>query len=358
LEFSIEEIFLHREFNNGDLRPSSGVGRRMNLPRGGILKRRLYEHMQLEVLKIFCDVVRWTSFSRAAEENSISQPTASQAVHQLENRLGVRLIDRSKRPLVLTPHGEVFYEGCKEIIARYAELETRVKALENDANVVGTVRVSSIYSVGLHHMTRYVAQFQKTYPGAKVRLEYLHPTRVLESVLEGDVELGLISYPRKWPELTVIPWREESMVLAVPPSHRLASKQAVPVAELDGETFVTFDQDLSIRRAINRFLRKHDVSVTAALEFDNIENIKRAVEAGAGVAILPEPTLVREVETGALGAVRFLDASLARPLAILHRRGGELGLAAARFLSLLTTKSELTATPEAKPHAATIAESA
>jgi DNA-binding transcriptional LysR family regulator len=314
--------------------------------------------MQLEVLKIFCDVVRWTSFSRAAEENSISQPTASQAVHQLENRLGVRLIDRSKRPLVLTPHGEVFYEGCKEIIGRYDELETRVKALENDANVVGTVRVSSIYSVGLHHMTRYVAEFQKTYPGAKVRLEYLHPTRVLESVLEGDVELGLISYPRKWPELKVIPWREESMVLAAPPSHRFASKSAIHVADLDGETFVSFDQDLSIRRAIDRFLRKHEVSVTAALEFDNIENIKRAVEAGAGVAILPEPTLAREVETGTLRSIRFLDATLARPLAILHRRGGELGLTAARFLRLLTSESALTSASGSKHHATPVAESA
>ena len=146
--------------------------------------------MQLEVLKIFCDVARWASFSRGAEENAISQPTASQAVHQLESRLGVKLIDRSKRPLVLTPHGEVFYEGCKDIIARFSELETRVKALENDANVIGTVRVSSIYSVGLHHMTRYVARFQQTYPGADVRLDYLHPTRVVESVVEGHGRAG------------------------------------------------------------------------------------------------------------------------------------------------------------------------
>jgi len=316
--------------------------------------------MQLEVLKIFCDVVRWASFSRGAEENAISQPTASQAVHQLETRLGVRLIDRSKRPLVLTPHGEVFYEGCKDIIGSYSELETRVKALENEANVVGTVRVSSIYSVGLHHMTRYVARFQETYPGAKVRLEYLHPTRVVESVLEGDVELGLISYPRKWPELKVIPWREETMVLAVPPSHRFAGKTAVAVVDLDGETFVGFDKDLSIRRAIDRFLRKHDVSVTTALEFDNIENIKRAVEAGAGVAILPEPTLAREAESGSLRSIRFLDAALARPLAILHRRGGELGMTASRFLRLLTQEPEPPGVypSGSKHHAAAVAESA
>src|SRR5258708_5060338 len=169
--------------------------------------------MQLESLKIFCDVVRWASFSRGASENEISQSSASQAVHQLELRLGVKLIDRSKRPLVLTPHGKVYYEGCKDLIGRYLEIENRVKALEDDHNVVGTVRVASIYSVGLHHMSRYVSQFHTIYPAADCRVEYLHPTRVVESVQRASAELGLISYPRKWPDLTVIPWRDEPMVL-------------------------------------------------------------------------------------------------------------------------------------------------
>ena len=87
--------------------------------------------MQLESLKIFCDVVRWASFSRGAAENGISQSSASQAVHQLEVRLGVKLIDRSKRPLVLTPQGKVYHEGCKELVDRYLEFENRVKALED-----------------------------------------------------------------------------------------------------------------------------------------------------------------------------------------------------------------------------------
>src|SRR4051795_997961 len=151
--------------------------------------------MQLETLKIFCDVVRWASFSRGAAENHISQSSASQAVHQLELRMGVKLIDRSKRPLVLTPQGRVYYEGCKDLVGRYQEVENRVKALENDQNVVGTVRVASIYSVGLNHMSRYVERFHALYPGADVRLEYLHPTRVVESVTGGAADFGLISFP-------------------------------------------------------------------------------------------------------------------------------------------------------------------
>lgn len=292
--------------------------------------------MQLETLKIFCDVVRWASFSRGALENGVSQSSASQAVHNLEKHLGVRLIDRSHRPLGLTAQGKIFYEGCKDLVGRYQELESRVRASQDDREVVGTVRVASIYSVGLHHMRQFVETFHETYPSASVRLEYLHPTRVVESVAREDAELGLISYPKKWPDLTVIPWRDEEMVLAVPPSHRFAKSVSVDLGMLDGEAFVGFDHDLSIRRAIDRFLRGHGIQVETVLEFDNIENIKRAVEVSSGVAILPEPTLARELESGTLIAVRFRDHRLTRPIAVIHRRNRRLGLTTSRFLELLT----------------------
>jgi DNA-binding transcriptional LysR family regulator len=294
--------------------------------------------MQLEALKIFCDVVRWANFSRAARENNITQSSASQAVHMLELRLGVKLIDRSKRPLGVTPHGKVYYEGCKDLVERYFEVENRVRALENDHNVGGTVRVASIYSVGFHDMNRYIERFKEQYPEAEVRVKYMHPTEVIQRVNDASAELGLISFPRKWPELKVIPWREEEMVLAVAPDHPLAGRSTVDVEELDGEKFVNFDAQLSIRRAIDQFLRRQRVHVQTAAEFDNIENIKGAVEDQVGVAILPRPTLAHEVKSGTLVAVPFTRPEFMRPLAIIHRRSGQLGLATARFLKLLTAE--------------------
>ena len=295
--------------------------------------------MQFESLKIFCDVVRWSSFSRGAAENGISQSSASQAVHQLESRLGVKLIDRSKRPLVPTPQGKVYYEGCKDLVERYVDLENRVRALEDEDTVAGTVGVAAIYSVGLHHMSRYVRIFEQRHPQAAIRLEYLHPSRVLERVNGGEAELGLLSYPRKWPDLNVLTWREEPMVVTTHPGHRFAGRSSVPVAELEGEPFVAFDPDLSIRRAIDRFLRHHSVQVDVILEFDNIENIKRAVEIPSGISILPEPSLAREVRAGTLVAVPIEgdgpEDRLTRPLAIIHRRHGSLDPVAAKFLELL-----------------------
>jgi DNA-binding transcriptional LysR family regulator len=295
--------------------------------------------MQLESLKIFCDVVRWASFSRGAAENGISQSSASQAVLQLENRLGVKLIDRSKRPLVLTPEGKLYYDGCKELVGRYEELENRVRELGGRSSVTGTVGVASIYSVGLHHMSQYVKTFEQRYPEASVRLEYLHPAQVVEHVMNEEADLGLISYPRKWPDLVAIPWRDEEMVLAVPPGHRLACRASVDVRELQGERLVSYDGDLAIRRAVDRFLRHHGVDLEIVLEFDNIENIKRAVEIEAGIAIVPEPCLVRELSVGSLAVVRLegqaIHPRFHRPLAILHRRHDKPEGAAARFLELL-----------------------
>jgi DNA-binding transcriptional LysR family regulator len=302
--------------------------------------------MQLETLKIFCDVVRWSSFSRGAAENGISQSSASQAVQQLESRLGLKLIDRSKRPLVLTPQGKIYHDGCKELVDRYLELEARVKAVAEEDLVVGTVVVAAIYSVGLHDMSGYVRSFEERYPGANVRLEYLHPGRVLERVAGGDASLGILSYPRKWPELNVVPWREEPMVLVTHPSHRFANCKSVSVHELSGEPFIAFDADLSIRRAIDRFLRHHDVAVDVVLEFDNIENIKRAVEIPSGVAILPEPSLAQEIKAGSLIAISIQSPDpamrLTRPLAIIHRRQDNLDRAGARFLELLSSENLMT----------------
>ncbi len=291
--------------------------------------------MQLEALKIFCDVVRWASFSRGAVENGISQSSASQAVHNLEERLGVKLIDRSKRPLVPTEHGRIYYEGCKDLIGRYLEIEDRVRSLDNAENVNGVVRVAAIYSVGIHQLNCHIEQFQRRYPAAECRLECQHPNRVLESVREETAELGILSYPRKWSDLSVEPWREEEMVLAIPPNHPLATLDKVEVALLDGEKFVQFDPDLAIRRAIDRFLKRHGTLVETALEFDNVENIKRAVEEGLGLAILPRPSLEREVLSGSLFAVPLKDRRLTRPLAIIHRGASTLGVAASRFLEIL-----------------------
>jgi DNA-binding transcriptional LysR family regulator len=312
--------------------------------------------MQLKSLKVFCDVVGWRSFSRAADENGISQSGASQVVHQLEQRLGVKLIDRSKRPFVLTPEGETYYEGCRKLVQRYDALEDQVRTLHEE--VAGRVRVVSIYSVGLHLMNRYLQQFLSQYPKANVRLEYQHPHRVYEAVEKDQADLGLLSYPRASRTIEAIGWREEPMLLVCSPHHRLAARKTIELNDLAGEKFIGFDGDLSIRREIDRVLQARDVEVQVVMEFDNVETMKRAVEIDAGVSFLPEPSVAREVAAGSLVAVPLGADELVRPLGIIYRRGKELSSTTRRFIALLQSEGQAAASSfDSGAHAAEPADS-
>ncbi len=293
--------------------------------------------MHTHWLKIFCDVVDHGSFSHAAELNGVSQSNASQVVHQLEERLEVQLIDRSKRPFLLTPEGHKFHEGARVIVQRYEDLEREVRSLHEA--VVARLTVASIYSVGLAHMSRHLREFLGENPQADVRLEYLHPHRVYEAVDSGQADLGLISYPEESKSLAATAWRTEPMVLVCHPEHPLAGKSSVALKELHGEAMVAFQSGLAIRDEIDRVLELDEVSVNIALEFDNIETIKRAVEIGSGVSLLPEPTIERELATGTLVQVQLVGRPLVRPLGIIHRRDRELSTTARRFVQLLQMRA-------------------
>jgi DNA-binding transcriptional LysR family regulator len=309
--------------------------------------------MNLKSLKVFCDIVARRSFSRAAEENGISQSAASQLVGQLEGRLGVQLIERSKRPLAPTREGQVFVEGCRKLVAQYDALEDEVRSLHED--VSGRVRVAAIYSVGLHHMSCYVREFVTLHPKANVRLEYLHPERVLESVEDGTADLGIVSYPRGTRSIQAEPWRDEPLVLVCAATHPLAGETEVPLAALDGLAMVGFDPDLVIRHEIDRLLAAGGVEPQMVLAFDNIETIKRAVEIDAGVAILPEPTVQREVAAGTLCAIPVATPAadeFVRPLGIIRARGKPLSPTVRRFIELLQGHAHDLDAPAALPVAA------
>ena len=289
--------------------------------------------MNIETLRIYCDVIQHQSFSRGASINKVSQSAATQSVHRLEEYFGTQLIDRSKRPFVLTPEGQACFEGFREVLELYDSVEARVRSLRME--IGGLVRVAAIYSVGLHDMSRCMQDFMRRYPKAKVRLEYLRPNKVHDAVLNGEVDLGIMSYPASSPDLNVIPLRSERMVLVCHPEHHLAKEKAVTAEHLQGEDFVAFDRDLSIRKEIDRHLRQRSVAIRIVMEFDNIETIKQAVEIGAGISILPEPTIADKVRVGALAAVRLIAPELRRPIGIIHRQRKVFTPTAAKFVELL-----------------------
>jgi len=289
--------------------------------------------MNLDTLKLYCDVVRLRSFSRGAQANGVSQSAASQAIQQMETELGAVLLDRSRRPPQPTEEGRGFFEACRTLLQGFGKARADLAAARQ--RVEGTVRVAAIYSVGLHDMSRHMQPFMAAHPQARVLLECLHPHKVVEAVLNDEADLGILSYPTATRALEVLPLRSEPMVVVTHPRHRLARKRVVTPADLSGEAFIAFDHDLAVRKAIDRALKQHNVRVKIAMEFDNVETIKQAIGIAAGISILPRPTVLKEVEIRTLAAVALGIPGLVRPVAIIHRRGRRLTPAVARFMDLL-----------------------
>lgn len=294
--------------------------------------------MHLETLRLYCDVVRHRSFSRGAQHNFVSQSAASQAVQQLESQVGASLIDRTKRPFVVTPEGQVFYEACRELLAAWEKATATVTAVK--ARVNGTVRVAAIYSVGLHEVSRHMQRFMSLYPAARVQLECLHPHKVVDAVLSGEADVGIMSYPPSNRALSIVSLREEPMAFVCHPGHRLARRRTVLPGDLAGQPFIAFDPELTIRKSIDRALRQRNVKVNIVMEFDNIETIKQAIIIDQGVSILPRHTVASEVAGHALAVVAIAIPDLVRPVGIIHRRSKPLTPTASRFIDLLKEESD------------------
>ena len=283
--------------------------------------------------KVFRDIAQHHSVSRGAEMNGVSQSAASQLLKHLEGDLGVALFDRSTRPLRLTLAGQICFEASRDIVRRYEEMRAQIDTLKGE--LVGSVRVASIYSIGLYEMRRIREDFEEEHPQAQVHLDYMRPEKVYEAVSSDQADLGLISYPAAAKGLKVIPWRVERMVLVCHPSHRLARKRSVEVEDLEGQEFVSFDPELSIRKAMDRFFRDRGLTRKVVLEFDNIQMIKEALAIASGVSFLPERTVRQEVTEGRL-VTREIDApELVRPVGIIHRRGKTFSPTGSAFLQYL-----------------------
>jgi DNA-binding transcriptional LysR family regulator len=292
--------------------------------------------MHLETLKTFCDLVDTGSLSRAARLNLITQSAVSQQLRALERRYGCQLVERAPRTAARpTEAGRLLYAGAREVVERLAEVEQQLRARPDV--VAGTVRVATVYSVGLHTLPPVMKAFLRGHPQVRVQLEYRRTDQVYQACLAGEVDLGIVALPARRPTLEVVPLRGDELAIVVPPDHPLARRRGLTVAALDGQPFIAFDRDIPTRRLIDRVLRRRGAAVTVVMELDNIETIKRSVEAGLGLSILPAPALASEVRARTLVMRRPADGRIDRPIGAIHRRRA-LSAAARLFLDRLTAE--------------------
>jgi DNA-binding transcriptional LysR family regulator len=293
--------------------------------------------MQIESLKVFCDLAETESFTKAAQINGVTQSAVSQQISALEKTFKSLLIERSKKRFRLTREGQVLYDYSKQIISTFESLHSKLQDLKDI--ISGTIRVTTIYSIGLHDLPPYIKKFMKVYPTVNVHVEYRRSNQVYEDVLGNVVDFGLVAYPIKDPKLEIVALRKDPLVLICHPQHPFAKQKNVKLKSLVDQKFVGFEPDIPTRKALDKILREFGISVNNVMEFDNIETVKRAVEIDAGISIVPMGTVQQEVAKQTLTAVPIEDGDFYRPLAAVYKKNKVLSPAMKQFLSLLKEPS-------------------
>src|SRR5512141_674287 len=289
--------------------------------------------MQIESLKVFCDLAETESFTKAAQINNVTQSAVSQQISSLERQFKSLLIERSKKKFRLTREGQVLYEYSKQIIHTFDSLHNKLQEVKEV--ISGTIRIATIYSIGLHDLPPYMKLFLKSYPTVNVHVEYRRANQVYEDVIGNVVDLGLVAYPVRDSKLEVEQIRKDPLVLICHPQHPFAKSKSVRLKSLSGQKFIGFEPDIPTRKALDKILKDHAVQVQHVMEFDNIETVKRAVEIDAGVAIVPQGTVLQEVAKQTLAQVTLEDGQFHRPLAALYKKNKVLSPAIKEFLKVL-----------------------
>ena len=289
--------------------------------------------MQIETFKVFCDLVETASFSRAASLNSITQSAVSQQIRALERHFHVSLIERGKKNFSVTQEGRAFLQASKEILHTFENLGDRIRELQNV--VAGELKIATIYSIGLHELPPFLKKFRTLYPEVEVKVDYRRSAQVYTEVLEGNADLGLVAFPAKRTGLVIEDFWRDKLVLICHPDHPLAERKRVRLRDLAGEKFISFEPDLPTRKVIDRLLREQGVKIEHAMEFDNIETVKRAVEIENGISLVPQTSVADESRNGSLVAIEVESFDMWRPLGVLYRRHRAISPAQQQFVALL-----------------------
>ncbi len=289
--------------------------------------------MNLNHLAIFYAVARESSVTLGAERLHISQPAVSKQLQELERALGTPLFDRLPRGVRLTEAGELLEGYARRLFGLEAEAEAALADLRGLAR--GTLAVGASMTIGGYLLPDILARFHQKYPGIALHLEIANTEEVQQRLMDGTLDVGLTEGFLEHPELEAAVFREDEMVVIAPPGHPLFSEEPVTAARLCLEPFLVREEGSGTRAVVDRAFADRGLALRPVMSLGNIEAIKRAAAAGAGIAMVSALSVGLEQEAGTLAVVAVSDLSVRRPLHRLHLRGKHQSHAARAFLELL-----------------------
>lgn len=288
--------------------------------------------MELHGLQVFLTVVAERSFSRAADKLFRTQPAVSLAVQRLEQEFGEKLIDRSGKDLILTDAGRTVLEYARRFQSLQSELDNSLAELRD--NSAGRLTIGANESTTLY-LLRHIEWYRELYPKVKVQIRRSLSSKIPDELLDGNLELGMISYDPGDERLKSKVIYTDSLAFVVSPSHRLAHRKSVTLTDLGSETFIAHNVVSPYRDVVLREFQAHKVPLHMDVEMPTIETIRKLVQNNVGVAFLPRMCVEQEIDQGLLREVPVKEMHVERKIRLIYPTRRALSHAAKAFLEVV-----------------------
>jgi LysR family transcriptional regulator, transcriptional activator of the cysJI operon len=290
--------------------------------------------MNLNQLKLFYLAIKRQSLSAAAAELNITQPAVTKGIQRLQEYYEIRLVERLGKNLMLTKAGQALYDIADDIFTMEKVAEDRIRSFQIEQGQ--QIKIHTSESFGAYYLPAIIHRFKTANPGVSVKVDILPTTKVVETTIALQNDIGFISYPVNHNKLLLQEVLEEKLLLIVSPGHRLAAKTILTPRDLEGEAMIMHEQGSALQSAIDTFMAGQDVRVSKHLEFSNNEAIKRAVAEGDGVALISEKAVGEEIRTGKLAAIPLAGPPVTRTFYMIQRQDKFISRPLAGLLEVLS----------------------
>ena len=291
----------------------------------------------LHQLAVFEATARHSSFTRAAEELFITQPTVSSQIKQLSKAVGLPLFEQIGKRLYLTAAGQELLATCQDIFERLDNFEMKVADLKGTKQ--GRLRLSAI-TTAKYFIPRLLGPFCQQYPGIDVSLKVINHEQITKRMMENEDDLYILSQPSEEVDLYTEPFLDNPLVVLAPHNHPLADQSNIPIEKLNGESFIMREQGSGTRTAVQNLFAKHKVSVKVKLELGSNEAIKQAIAGGLGISVLSRHTLISAENNREITVLDVQHFPIKRRWYVAYLSNKQLSVIAQTFIEYLLQESK------------------
>jgi DNA-binding transcriptional LysR family regulator len=288
--------------------------------------------MDVRDLQVFLSVSKHLNYTRAGEEINLSQPSVSVRIRQLESELGVKLFDQLGKRVVLTDAGQLLVPYANRVLAAVDDAYHAIDELQGLER--GALRIGASTTPGMYLVPQVVARFKRSHPKIEIHLRIKDTREVENGVLRNEFDFGFVGGHLAAEDVSAVTWLTDELLLVVSPDHPLTRKKTIRKQDLQGERFIVRESGSATRAAIVAQLQQANFEVDAAIEMENPEAVKKAVQSGLGVAFISRFAVETELKAKTLRAIRVRDLAIRRELKIVHRKDKHLSRAALAFIEI------------------------